>query len=405
VFRQVGRAALWPVLLGTVLLSGCRPGAIWSPDGKLLALETRSGLFRFDVERGSSELLVGGARRAINPSWSPDGKRLCFYLAAIQGERLQGVSLAALDLQTRKQQVLVARISLPQAEKGPPGASPLLLLKQVLTSTWSPDGKQVAFITHEGGRSVLGVVSSAGGAVKRLTSPPHEALSPAWSPDGTQIAYLIEKRGKPGPGGIPASHGPLTLHLIRPDGTGARKWWTPPAGLALNPVPLGPQWSRDGKSVGLIAEVTPAGGAGGAEGGPPTTASEAWSIPVTGPAKKVAEVPGAAIGASYSADLRAITFYLAPPGGGPNDPNFAHPEVAVLREPFKTPQTLFRADLGKLGPDTPPDQAPEGPPIPAVSPDGTQVALLEEPPGKPARLRLIRAGEREPRVYPLPAPR
>jgi len=382
-----------------VLLAGCRPDTIWAPDGKSLAVTAPGGLYRFDLAKEKFEPLVRGPQRAINPAWSADGKHLCYFLASTQQGKVGSASLVALDLQTRKQTMLVPKLGLPDLKSSQPGSNPALLLKQVFTASWSPNGKQIAYITHQAGRSVLAVVPAAGGTPKSLTAPPNEALAPAWSPAGTEIAYLVEARGKPGPGGIPASHGPITVHSILPDGKGHRLLWTPPAGLALNPVPLGPQWAKDGKSLAVIAEKTPAGTDPAAAPDPTAgTSSEVWTILRTGGGEKLADVPGAAIGCSLSADLRSVVFFRPSSEQPPR-----HLDVAVLTAPFKEAKTLFTIDVPAEPPGAggPPGDI-DAPPIPTLSPDGSHVALLTTfDPGIP-RLLIAAPGDKEPHSYPLP---
>jgi dipeptidyl aminopeptidase/acylaminoacyl peptidase len=58
---------------------------------------------------------------------------------------------------------------------------------------WSPDGKQIAFLSDavKAGQLQLYVVSSAGGAAKKLTSVKGFLATPGWSPDGKTIAVLF----------------------------------------------------------------------------------------------------------------------------------------------------------------------------------------------------------------------
>src|SRR5271168_2017151 len=58
---------------------------------------------------------------------------------------------------------------------------------------WSPDGKQIAFLSDvvKAGQLQLYVVSSAGGAAKKLTGVKGYVATPGWSPDGKTIAMLF----------------------------------------------------------------------------------------------------------------------------------------------------------------------------------------------------------------------
>ncbi len=77
----------------------------------------------------------------------------------------------------------------------------------------SPDGRHVAYVTDRSGVPRLEVVTLAGGEPPAvLSTPAQEVVSVAWSPDGAWLAYLVS------PGGSICAE----LHVVRPDGTGAR---------------------------------------------------------------------------------------------------------------------------------------------------------------------------------------
>ncbi len=71
----------------------------------------------------------------------------------------------------------------------------LYMTRQVGGSTWSPDGKTVAFISNLSGRNNLWLVSSVGGWPMQLTVSEQRQTSPTWSPDGKWIAYMSDYDG------------------------------------------------------------------------------------------------------------------------------------------------------------------------------------------------------------------
>jgi dipeptidyl aminopeptidase/acylaminoacyl peptidase len=71
----------------------------------------------------------------------------------------------------------------------------LYMTRQMGASTWSPDGKQVAFISNISGRNNLWVVPAAGGWPTQLTISDQRQTQPVWSPDGTWIAYTSDHDG------------------------------------------------------------------------------------------------------------------------------------------------------------------------------------------------------------------
>jgi dipeptidyl aminopeptidase/acylaminoacyl peptidase len=71
----------------------------------------------------------------------------------------------------------------------------LYMTRQIGRPTWSPDGKQIAFISNMSGRNNLWLVSSDGGFPVQLTVSDQRQTSPTWSPDGKWIAYQSDYDG------------------------------------------------------------------------------------------------------------------------------------------------------------------------------------------------------------------
>src|ERR1039457_7409153 len=71
----------------------------------------------------------------------------------------------------------------------------LYMTRQVGGSTWSPDGKTVAFVSNLSGRNNLWLVPSEGGWPMQLTVSNERQTSPTWSPDGKWIAYMSDYDG------------------------------------------------------------------------------------------------------------------------------------------------------------------------------------------------------------------
>ena len=78
------------------------------------------------------------------------------------------------------------------------GARPAVLLdthEPLLTPTWSPDGKNIAYVSFETGRPAIYRQEIATGRRQQLTNFPGLNSSPAWSPDGKTMAMVLSKDG------------------------------------------------------------------------------------------------------------------------------------------------------------------------------------------------------------------
>ncbi|MGA8340489.1 MAG: S9 family peptidase, partial [Candidatus Sulfotelmatobacter sp.] len=71
----------------------------------------------------------------------------------------------------------------------------LWMTRQVGRPTWSPDGRNIAFISNMSGRNNLWVVPAEGGWPVQLTVSDQRQTAPAWSPDGKWIAYQSDYDG------------------------------------------------------------------------------------------------------------------------------------------------------------------------------------------------------------------
>jgi Tol biopolymer transport system component len=105
-------------------------------------------------------------------------------------------------------------------------------------SAYSPDGRQIAFVSErDNPASDLYVMNSDGSDVRRLTFDNLTEKKPAWSPDGTQLVYSA----------FPAMGPGQQIHVIGADGSNATPLTTGPS---LNAAP---HWSPDGQSIVFIS--------------------------------------------------------------------------------------------------------------------------------------------------------
>ncbi|GAA5315283.1 MAG: Tol-Pal system beta propeller repeat protein TolB [Candidatus Pelagadaptatus aseana] len=80
------------------------------------------------------------------------------------------------------------------------GARPRVLLKSkhpIMSPAWSPDGRQVAYVSFETGRPAIFRQELASGVREQLTNFKGLNGAPAWSPDGSKMALVLSKDGNP----------------------------------------------------------------------------------------------------------------------------------------------------------------------------------------------------------------
>jgi len=80
------------------------------------------------------------------------------------------------------------------------GARPVVLLESrepLLAPAWSPDAKQIAYVSFETGRPAIFRQDLATGAREQLTNFKGLNSAPAWSPDGRTMAMVLSKDGNP----------------------------------------------------------------------------------------------------------------------------------------------------------------------------------------------------------------
>jgi Lysyl oxidase/WD40-like Beta Propeller Repeat len=198
-------------------------GAVWSPDGRRIAVVAGAGAALRVVDPDGRYGAVVALGPVAGPDWSPDAKKLVF-------ERFGWIHVVDADGTDERR---LAR-----------GRSP----------AWSPGGRRIAFVSERAGTDDLYAVRPTGGGLQQLTSGVGNESDPAWSPNGKRLAFVTDESGTPEIGLLDvASRKAAALtadHL-----------------MAANPA-----WSPDSRRIAYVSSR----GAG----------DEVWSVPTGGGAPR-----------------------------------------------------------------------------------------------------------------------
>jgi serine/threonine-protein kinase len=184
-----------------------------TPDGRRLAVavESESGadIWVYDLERRSRTRLTSGGVNGY-PIWTHDGQRVTF-----QSARSGGVSLYSRNADGSGD--AVALISPAGAQSGLsrslagllPGTMPVFTAANPhVPMSWSPDGKNLAFDERKpSAERDIWVLPQGEDPMPFLVTPFDES-APSFSPDGKWLAYVSDESGRsevyvqpfPGPG-------------------------------------------------------------------------------------------------------------------------------------------------------------------------------------------------------------
>ncbi len=170
-------------------------------------------------------LLAGVILACGGPPASELEGSACTFELVFDSDRDGGTEVYALDLETRET-VQLTRRTAPDVYSRLPD--------------WSPNGRQIAFVSNQvGGAEGVYVMKSDGSDVRRVTSGHTGVENPAWSPAGDEIAFVADRDESWG------------IFLVGLDGALPAR--------AIGPTPsLHPSWSPNGEWIAFVGAGAPA---------------------------------------------------------------------------------------------------------------------------------------------------
>ena len=149
----------------------------WTPDGKKILYTSYSSGYPwvFIDTLFSRKRKVLSARPGLNafPAVSPDGRWVALTLSRDGNNEIYKMSLDGKNLQ---------RLTYGKANDCSP--------------SWSPDSRRLVFTSDRSGSPQLYLMNVASRGVSRLRVPGYYNTSPAWSPGGDRIPYTSRRSGR-----------------------------------------------------------------------------------------------------------------------------------------------------------------------------------------------------------------
>ena len=191
----------------------------------------------FDVLRGEQLLAY---RQASNAA---DFRRNSHRVADLIYEKLTGIrgvfsTRIAYVTAAGAAEKRIFRLVVTDAD----GENPRIMMESaqpIMSPSWSPDGRRIAYVSFENRRSEIYVQDLRSGSRKRVSARPGVNGAPAWSPDGRQLAVSLSRQD-----------GNLDIYTLDMDSQMLTRLTS---GAAIDTEPA---WSLDGQQVYYTSDAT-----------------------------------------------------------------------------------------------------------------------------------------------------
>ena len=215
------------ILASIVVLVLILVRAVVDAQAQIAFVSEREGnpeIYVMDINGKNPRRLTNNPHDDWDPSWSPDGKRIVFF-----SDR-DGHVDAQHGWSTFEIYVMDADGDNPQNRTNNPADDKY--------PSWSPNGKQIVFVSDRDGNREIYVIDADGGNLQRLTENPNEDDFPSWSPDGKQIVFSSARAG----------HFDYEIYVIDADGGNPQR-------LTENlKTDWDPVWSPDGERIAFTSD-------------------------------------------------------------------------------------------------------------------------------------------------------
>ena len=157
-----------------------------------------------DYDGANARRVTVSRRLNLNPSWSPDARALAYTTFRPNPD------------------VFVSLIYQGVLQNPTKGVGTNYL------PVFSPDGKQIAFMSGRDGNPEIYAMNVDGSNIRRLTNNQAGDSSPTWSPSGSQIAFTSDRTGKAQIYVMNSADGSGVRRLTVNESEADRPTWSPP---------------------------------------------------------------------------------------------------------------------------------------------------------------------------------